>query len=627
MFKNYLESIAEGIRPDPKLTFTEWANKHFYLPRESSAEHGRFRSNRTPFIQEVLDELSPSSSTEIVVLVKPTQQAGTTIALVFVCGIVDMYPGPILFIMPTDSMARAFSKKKLTPSVKATPRIQGKIKDPKGRQSGNTILHKDFPGGSIMLSGSGSGASYRSESIKYLVIDDFDGIEVEIEGEGDPKSLADRRTGTFPGRKVFLNSTTTRKETSNIERSYEASSQGKFNVPCPHCGAYQYLRFGGKGADFGIKFDRDENGQVVDVWYVCEHCGERIEEYQKEWMSQQGKYIHKYPERKVRGFRYNALVCPIGWVNTWTYIVEEFLIANRELKKGNPSKYITWLNTLMAEPYEERGDQPEWSTLKARCEPYQPLTVPGGVKFLTAGTDVQHDRLAVSIYGWGQGEESWLIYHVELYGNPLHDDVWNQHDALVNRTFPNGSGVELHIVSAGIDASDGNTTQAVYNYCRKRAPKVFALKGQSQANKPVVGQPTKQDVNWKGSKIPSGVELWPIGTDTAKATLYARLQVDIPGPGYIHFYIGTVDEFFWQLTAEKLITRFVKGYPVREWHNVRGNRRNEALDCWVYAYAAAIRAGLPYMDMRDNPKPKQSKKQTPKKSSNPYTGGQQIFGR
>lgn len=626
MYRGYLDSIAEGIRPDPKLTYTEWADKYFHLPRESTAEHGRFRSERTPFIRDILDDLSPSSPTEVVVLVKPTQQAGTTIGLIFTCGVIDLYPGPILFIMPTDSMARAFSKKKLTPAIKATPRLKGKVKDPKGRQSGNTILHKDFPGGSIMLSGSGSGASYRSESIKYLVIDDFDGIEVDIEGEGDPKSLADRRTGTFPGRKVFLNSTTTRKETSNIERAYESSSQGRFHVPCPHCGAYQYLQFGGKDADFGIKFERDENGQVIDVWYVCEHCGERIEEYQKEWMSRNYKYIHKYPERKIRGYRYNALVCPVGWVNTWTYIVEEFLIAKRELKEGSPQKYITWLNTLMAEPYEESGDRPGWETLKARCEPYPPLTVPAGAQILTAGTDVQHDRLAVSIYGWGQGEESWLIYHVELHGNPLHDDVWDQHDALIYRTFPNESGVELHIVSAGIDASDGNTTQAVYNYCRKRAPKVFALKGQSQANKPVIGQPTKQDVSWRGSKIPGGVELWPIGTDTAKATLYARLQVDIPGPGYIHFYIGTEDEFFRQLTAEKLITRFVKGYPVREWHNVRGNRRNEALDCWVYAYAAAIRAGLPYIDMRN--KAKSQQRQKPKQHrENPYTHGHNPFAR
>ena len=619
MFNGYLSNMANGAKPDPRLSYSEWADKHFHLPRESSAEYGRFRTSRTPFIREILEELSPSSSTEVVVLVKPTQQAGTTVALVFICGVVDMYPGPVLMIMPTDSMAKAFSKKKLTPALKATPRLKGKISEPRSRQSGNTILQKDFPGGSIMLTGSGSGASYRSESIKYLIIDDFDGIEVDIEGEGDPRALADRRTGTFPGRKVFLNSTTTRKETSNIERSYEASSQGKFNVPCPHCGGHQYLEWGGKGAEHGIKFARDEHGQVVDVWYVCIHCKERIEEHQKEWMSQNGLYIHKHPERRVKGYRYNALVAPLGWVNSWRYIAEEFLVAAKELKEGSPQKYCTWMNTLMAEPYEERGDQPEWAGLKARCEPYDYLTAPEGVKLITSGTDVQHDRLVVSIYGWGQGEECWLIYHIEIQGNPLHDDVWKQHDLLINRHFKTPSGYDMQISSSGVDASDGNTTQAVYSYCRARMPRVFALKGQSVANKPVIGMPTKQDVTWQGRKITGGVELWPIGTDTAKSTLYARLHVADPGPGYIHHYIGIDDEYFMQLTAEKIVTRFIKGYPVREWHNVRGNKRNEALDCWVYAYAAALRVGLAYLEFNEvkgaspKPKPKKHTSQTSKR--------------
>jgi phage terminase large subunit GpA-like protein len=618
----YNQALAAGIKPDPVLTYTEWADEHFYLPRESSAEYGRFRSSRTPFVQEPLDDLSPMSPTETVVLVKPTQQAGTTIALIFIAGAIDMYPGPMLMIMPTDSMARAFSKKKLMPSIKATPRLQGKIKEPRSRQSNNTILHKDFPGGSIMLTGSGSGASYRSESIKYLIIDDFDGIEVDIEGEGDPKTLADRRTGTFPGRKVFLNSTTTRKETSNIERAYEASSKGRFHVPCPNCGEYQYLQWGGSDAEHGIKFTRDENGEITDIWYQCEYCHKRIDEHHKDWMARHGKYVHEHPERKVRGYRYNALVCPIGWVNTWRYIAEEYLTAVKELREGNPQKYITWLNTMMAEPYEEAGDRPEWANLKARMEPYEPLTVPEGAKVLTIGTDVQHDRLATSVYGWGKGEECWLIYHIEIHGSPLHDEVWGQHDQLVYRTYKHASGADMRVVSCGVDASDGNTTQAVRNYCRTRAPIVFALKGQAVSNKPIVGMPTKQDITWKGEKILGGVEMWPIGTDTAKATLYARLKIMEPGPGYVHFYVGLENEFFKQLTAEKIVTRFVKGYPVREWHNVRANKRNEAIDCFVYAYAAALRAGIAYMSFEQAGKPKQNKpKKKPRLQGNPFLSG------
>ena len=590
------QSFIDGAKPQPRITYTEWANASFYLSKESASEYGRYRTSRTPMVEEILDELSPSSKTEVVVLVKPTQLAGTTAALIFLCGIAALYPGPTLFMQPTDAMVRSFSKKKLATCLKLCPDLVGKIKDQKSRTSENTILQKDFPGGSWLLSGSNSGASYRSESIKYLILDDFDGYEVDIEGEGSPEELADRRTGTFPGRKVYINSTTTIKDVSNIERAYDKSSQGKFNVPCPYCGTMQYLEWGGPDADHGIKFTRDEDGQISDAWYQCICCANRIDEHDKPWMMENGAYVHKYPNRKVRGFRYNALVTPLGWINSWGYIAEKFIEANKELKQGQPSKYITWLNSFMSEPYEERGDQPAWTVLKARCEQYKPLMVPDDAKVLTAGIDVQHDRLAVSVYGWGRGEECWLIYHIEIAGNVLHDDVWLQLDSLLDRPFISNSGEIRHILSAGVDSGDGNTTQAVRNYCRLRAPKVFALKGMSTPMKPVIGIPTKQDVTWKGEKIENGVEMWPIGTDAAKQTLYSRLNLKEPGPGFIHFYMGISDEYFMQLTAEKIVTRFVKGYPVREWHNVRGNKRNEALDTWVYGYAAALRAGIAYIN-------------------------------
>lgn len=594
-----LNSLSAGIRPDPVMSYTEWADTYFHLPRESSAEYGRYRSSRTPFVREILDELSPESPTQVVVVVKPTQCAGTTIGLIFLAGMIDMHPGPAMMVLPTDAMARSFSKKKLTTSIRAVPALRAKVKEAKSRDSGNTILMKEFPGGSLQLNGSNAAASFRAESIKYLILDDFDGFEGDIEGEGSPEELADRRTGTFSGRKVYINSTTTIKGTSNIERAFEHSSQGYFHVPCPHCGGLQYLQWGGRGADFGIQFERDGDGVVTDAWYLCEHCHGRIDESSKPAMLEAGVYLHKHPERRVKGFRWNALYTPLGWVNDWRYISQKWCAAAHSLKQGNPAPMKTWLNSFMSEPYEEKGDQPDWVKLKSRCEPYQPLSIPERARVVTAGTDVQHNRLATSIWAWGPGEESWLIYHVEIHGDVLQDEVWEQHDALVlNRTFLRPDGVALHALSIGVDAGDGATTQAVRNYCRKRAPRVFALKGASTGGKPIISTPTKQDIDWRGERLEGGVEMWSIGTDTAKSTLYARLNgANIPGPGYVHFYIGLEDEYFEQLTAEKLITRWVKGYPVREWHNVRGNKRNEALDCMVYAYAAALRAGVSYIDM------------------------------
>lgn len=588
----YNNALASGIAPDPLLTYSEWANERFSLPRESTAEYGRYRTSRTPWVEEPLDELSPNSKTEVVVVIKPTQLAGTTIALVFLCGMIDMYPGPALMFLPTDSMARAFSKKKLSPAVAMQDSLKAKIRPPRSRDASNTILAKEFPGGSLMLTGSNSGASYRSESIKYLILDDFDEFEMDVAGQGSPEELADRRTGSFPGRKIYINSTTTDKETSNIENAFAASSQGYFSAPCPHCGHYQYLRWGGADAEFGIKFTRNEHGQVVDAWYQCECCRQRINEYEKPWMCENAKYIHKYPERKVRGFRWNALVTPLGWVNSWAYIAEKFLEANKLLKQGDPSKYKAWLNTFMSEPYEEPGVELEWETLQAREEPYKQLTIPMGGLMLVAGLDTQDDRIAVYLDAYGKGQESWTIYYDEIIGDPNDPEIWQQVDTILYQTYPHESGVELMVEAAAID-SQGHRTQAVYNYCRPRFSKAMAIQGASTKTSVALGRPKPMDVNWKGKVWKKGVYLWTVGTEVIKDTIHSFLSQNNKGPGYIHFPMGMEDEFYKMLCGEKRVTTYKDGRPVQKWKQKRP--RVEAWDCKIYAYAAALRLGIANM--------------------------------
>ncbi len=585
---SYSKAFKAGLMPDPDTDLVEWAEENFYLPRESTAEYGKFRIERTPMLREILLALSPASGVEEVVVQKPTQTGGTTAAIIFMLGTADMQPGPTLLIQPTAELAKSFSKKKLNPTVKATiagsGRLDGKIKDTKSRDGDSTILEKVFPGGSWRLAGSNSPAVYRSESVRYIILDDFDGFELNIGGEGDPGDLADRRTGTFRNRKIYKNSTPTLKGFSNIERAYLASSQGLFMVPCPHCGEFQYLVFGDPKTKHGIKFTRDTAGQIVDCWYVCEHCQGRIDEHHKELMLPRGKYVHKYPERKVKGFKYNALHTPLGWVNTWKHIAELILEA-----KDSPEKLQTWQNTLMAETFERKGAQPDWAALRTRCEPYPFLTIPAGGYLLTCGADVQHDRLAVVIRAWGRQECSFLVYWSELYGDTSQPEVWGQLDQLLNRSYQHASGADLQIVSTAVDSGDGNRTQVVYNFVRTRVPRCFAVKGQSQPGKPIIGRPVAVDVSYRGTMIKGGVQVWPVGSDTGKSTIYSRLQ-QTTGQGVYHWPIGLDDGYFQQLTAEKQVTRYSKGYPVLEW--VKTGPHNEALDCEVYAYAAAIRAGL-----------------------------------
>jgi len=570
----YLSAFKKGIAPDEDLNFLEWADKYMWLPRESTKEYGKYRSDRTPMVKEILLELSPSSPTEEIVVQKPTQLAGTTIGIIFLLAMADMSPGPALCIQPTGDLAKSFSKKKiattLETTVKNSGRLKGRIKDAKSRDSGNTILEKTFPGGSWRFAGSNSPAVYRSESVRYLMLDDFDEFDANIGGQGDPGELADRRTGSFKNRKIYKNSTPTLKDLSNIERAYNASSQGRFEVPCPFCGEYQYLVFGGKDKKYGIKFERNDNGEVISAKYMCKFCHEFIEEHHKTEMLLAGKYVHKFPHRKVKGFKYNALYTPLGWVNNWVKIVELFLAA-----KDNQEKLQAWTNTIMAEVFELKGSRPGWKRLSSRAEPYKILTVPAGGLLLACGVDVHDSRLDVIVRAWGREEENWLTYWTRLYGDVTKMEVWSQLDNILGMEFKHESGVGLRIASMAVDS--GDNTQIVYNYCRQRRPVVMAIYGNQRKNQPI--------------------KIWPIGTDSAKSIIYQRFNLTEPGPGFYHFPVGIDDEYYQQITAEKLVTTYDRrGYPQKAWQNVRGNRQNHALDAEVYCYAAAIRAGLVTMD-------------------------------
>ena len=583
----YYEAWDDGLRPDRKVSVADWADEYRILPQVASKEHGRYSTARTPYVRGIMELLSPDHPCQEIVFVKSAQIGGTEIGINWIGSIIDQTPGPILQVLPTIDLARDYSKQKLQPTISETPVLAAKVKENKSRDAGNTILTKNFPGGILFLGGANSPAGFRSRSIRFLFLDDVDGYEVDVGTEGDPVDLARQRTNTYgANKKIFMVSTPTIKGLSRIERAWMESDQRFFEVPCPLCGAYQRLIWGGTGFDYGIKFERNDEGTIVDCWYVCRECKKRIDENEKTRMLDAGEWIATKPEREVAGFHLSALYSPLGWVS-WMGISKEFLTS-----KGNVERLKTWTNTVLGETFEEKGSQPDWVALKNRSEPYKVLEVPSGGLLLTAGVDVQQNRLAVVLKAWGPDEESWLIYWIELYGDPETDDPWNQLDEFLNRSFRHASGADLHIVAAAVDA--GYKTQKVLNYCRLRAPKVMATKGSSKTAQPVLGKPTFQDVTYEGRKIPNGAQLWPVGTDTAKGSIYSRLGLEKPGPGFIHFPIGIEDSYFMQLTAEKKLTKFVRGYPKEEW--VKIYERNEALDCEVLAYAAAIRAGLVHID-------------------------------
>ena len=584
-----LNIFAKTCLPPDRMTVTQWADKKRILPDKASIEPGRYDSDRTPYMKEIMDCLSITSMVQEVTFKKGTQLGASEGANNFFGYVVDIAPGPMLYYLPTDKLASEHSKGKLTPTIDETDCLKEKITDSKHKGYSNTILTKDFPGGILFLSGANSPTNLRNKSIRYLVLDDYDGFPPTAGQEGDPGDLAERRTDTYGVRKkIYRNSTPTIKGLSRIDTAYLEGDQRSYHVPCPFCGYKQKLVWGGKDKRKGIKFKRNKMREVVAVWYECAKCHQGIDEAYKTEMLAAGEWVPKYKRRKKRSYHLSSLYSPLGWVS-WKQIVEEFLIA-----KDSPERLKVWTNTRMADVWDEAGSQPAWRILRERAELYVIKEVPDPVVFLTAGVDVQENRLVSVVRGWAPGEESYLIYWTELFGNPGQEHVWNQLDMLLNLAFMHPVGKQLYIKRCAIDS--GYLPNDVYKYCRKRPDNTMATKGASTLNLPIVNRPTWVDVTVDGETLKGehGVQLWRIGTDSAKTQIYNRLSMETPGLGYYHFPDGIEDEYYRQLTAEKKVTQFRNGFPAPVWVKLRP--RNDVLDCEVLCLAAALREGMAFVN-------------------------------
>lgn len=566
-----VEIVRAAMAPPPKLTISEWADRHRVLSRPA-AEPGPWRTSRAPYLRGLMDAFSNLHTSEIVFM--KASQVGATECLVNLLGYyIDQDPAAILCILPTDRMGEAFSKDRLAPALRDSPALRDKVGDPKSRDSSSTLLHKTIEGGGhITISGANAPASLASRPIRILLCDEVDRFPPSAGAEGDPVSLARKRTATYWNRKIALTSTPTTAGISRIEKAFAESDQRSYFVPCPHCEHMQPLRFGGQDAAFGLKWERDGEGAHLPdtVAYLCEGCGALIEESEKPRMLERGEWRAKYPERQVAGFHLNQLYSP--WTR-WSEIVTEFL----EVRK-DPFRLRVWTNTVLAEVWNDAGESLEPATLSARREAYS-AEVPAGVGILTAGVDVQDDRLELLVQGWGAAFESWIIEHHRIYGDPVREEVWQRLETLLTKVYEHESGAKLRLHAVCIDS--GHLTESVYSFVRsRRSRNVYAAKGIAAHGRPLVGKPSKANK--------AKVQLLPIGVNQAKDLLFARLRVGEPGPGYVHFgeqqQDGLDAEFFAQLGAEVAVLKFKKGARIREY--VQKRRRNEAIDLLVYAMAA-----------------------------------------
>lgn len=572
----YNDSFNSGLRPDPLLTVSQWADNSRMLSQTASAEPGRWRTDRTPYLRGIMDALSPSSPIEKVVFMKGAQVGGTEAGNNWVGYIIDQAPGPMLVVQPTVEMGKRWSKGRLAPLIEDTPCIQNKVKDPRSRNSGNTVQSKEFTGGIIVVTGANSAVGLRSMPVRYLFLDEIDAYPGDADGEGDPVNLAIQRTSTFTRRKVLLVSTPTIQGLSRIEHEFEASNKQHYWVPCPHCKELQILKWP------QIKWDDDPD----KAYYECIHCQGKIEHHQKTWMLEHGCWKAENPEQtKVAGFHLSSLYSPVGWFS-WADAVKHFLQA-----KSNEQLLKVWVNTTLGETWVDKGEAPDWQRLYERREHYKIGIVPRGGLVLTAGVDVQKDRLELEVVAWGPNRESWSVDYKILLGDPEKDNIWQQLSEALQHSYESADGLYRPISMLAIDA--GFATQEVYAWVREQSlNQVMAIKGTDKSLVPL-GTPSKVDVTSRGKKLRRGVRLWPVGVSVLKSELYHALKLPIlesgPPAGYCHFPEYDAG-YFKQLTAEQLVTKVVKGYPKREWQKIR--ERNEALDCRIYARAASIALGV-----------------------------------
>jgi len=579
----YGAAAAAGARPDPLLTISQWADRYRWLSQRASAEHGRWRTERTPYLREIMDCLSPMSPIERTVFMKGAQIGGTECGNNWMGYIIHQAPGPMMSVQPTVEMAKRNSKQRIDPLIEESEVLRKLVRDPRSRDSGNTVLSKDFPGGVLVMTGANSAVGLRSMAARYLFLDEVDAYPGDVEGEGDPITLAMARTRTFARRKVFLVSTPKITGMSRIESAYEESDQRKYWVPCPTCREFQILKFA------QLRWPKGDPQSAV---YVCEHCGQEIRNHQKQSMLARGEWrAGAKGDGRTAGFHISSLYSPVGWFS-WGDAAKQF-----EQAQKNPALLQVFVNTVLGETWTLLGEAPEWQKLYDRREDYKVGLVPRGGLFLTAGADVQKDRIEVEIAAWGRGKESWSVDYRVFEGDTSRAAVWEKLTGLLNESFTTESGLELPIMQLAVDS--GFATIEVYQWARRQGGRVLVIKGDSRTPS-LIGSASPVEVGPMGAKLKRGVRVWPVNSGMAKEELYRWLRQDrptdedvakgIPFPsGYCHFPRYS-EEYFKQITAEQLVTKIVKGYRRHEWQKMR--ERNEALDCRVYARAAAGRVGI-----------------------------------
>ena len=563
-------AFARAVAPRKAITVSQWSDVERRLSSKGSAEAGQWRTDRNPPLREPMDCMSARSTVREVALMFPIQFGKTEVAINALGYCMDHDPGPVMVCLPGEVSMNKWVAQKLNPAIDESPAMKRALSSVASRDAANTRTFKDFAGGQLYIEHAGSPSRLKSTTVRTLLVDEVDEFANNLSGGDDPLEMLNGRTSAFPAtyKRLYI-STPQIKGLSRIEQLWAKSDQRRYHVPCPHCGHMQHLQWS------GLHWTPDASA----CWYVCQECGASIDEHHKQAMIAAGEWVPGNPGAKMRGYHINCLYYQFGLGPRWLDLVEMWREA-----QNDPARLKTFVNDRLAEPWEDAAMRAvRHNAIADRAEPYKLRTAPMGVVHITAGVDTQDNRLAVQIVGWGAGMAFWVLDYVELPGDPADDAVWAALTELLNTPIQHASGATLRVEAYAHDMG-GHRTEAVKHYVRqRRVRRPMAIFGAVANNAPVLGKGKMADVDWRGRLDKRGVLTYQVGTVAAKHWLYGRLSTDAEKDSdtrVTHFSDELDPSFFAGLVSETF-------NPAKNRFEKRRGARNEPLDTWVYAYAAA----------------------------------------
>ncbi len=604
-------AFTDGLTSEEKMDLDEWSDKYRVLPSETSSEFGQWRTDRFPFLRRIMKCLSPSSRAREVVGIKGAQLGFTELFINWILYTADHDPGPMMYVQKTKEAAEDFSTQKLVPSIEACDRVKKTLGTSKPKHLTNTVGNKGFPGGYCVIGGANSGPFLRSKSIGRAGADEEDSFPANVDNEGSPIYMIRKRLSNFPFSKFFRLSTPKIKETSTIEPGYMKGSQEQYYVPCPHCnpeatkaGTWWTIKWG------NIRWNKDKDGKPIldsdgvptGIGLVCESCGAIVDEAKKTWMLSFERWMstknldggdeevepYEVGDVEFPSFHINSLYSPYGFFSWRDAVIEWFEYKNT----GDKTLLQGFINQTLGETYSVAGSDISSTWLYNRREEYdiekKGFDIPEGGLVVTAGVDIQGDRIEVETVAWGLNMESWSLDYQVFFGSTdsLGDvngldsvgspTVWRMLDEFLLKQYKHESGAILNIESTQIDA--GYMAEIVHVFCKNREHRrIFPLKGFAGWGRGFFEKPKNRHTEFKTWDFKAYV-------DELKELTYNLLMVDVAGAGYCHFPIKDMysEKYFHMLTAENKV---VEASKKLKWVCPKGVR-NEALDLRNYATVA-----------------------------------------